>query len=144
MNDKRSVTLLIATTLSFMATMVPAWARPARNSYVAQEVPEEKTLIGMVTDSKCKGRIDRKAVTLSSCARQCVHAEGAYYVLLVGNVLYVLDGYSSRDVTSVVEARREAQIMHDLDNFAGGRAAITGKVSGDHILVQSVTAAKKH
>ena len=97
----------------------------------------------MLTDSKCKGRIDRKAVTLSSCARQCVHREGADYVLLVGDAVYVLDGYRTRAVMSVTEAQREASISKDLDKFAGGRATITGKVNGDHVLVDSVTSAKK-
>lgn len=139
MNNKRTVSSLIAGTLSLIATIAPVWSQSAPGSLPVQN--EEKTLTGMVTDSKCKGRIDRKAVTLSSCARQCVHREGADYVLLVGKAVYVLDGY--RAVVSTTKIRREAQIMNDLDKFAGGRATIIGKVNGDHILVESVTAATK-
>lgn len=143
MHNKGLLKQLVAVLLSLIGLCwSSASARPSRRS--PQSFGQKETLTGMVTDSKCKGRLDRKAVTLSSCARQCVHYEGAYYVLLVGNAVYALDGYGNRDVTSITEARRAAQIMNALDKFAGGSAVITGDVNGDHILVESVSAVKKH
>jgi hypothetical protein len=112
--------------LSLTTVMGSTWARPSGKPLPAQNTGTEKTLTGMVTDSKCKGRIDRKGVTLSSCARLCTHSEGAAYVLLVGNTVYVLDGQ-----------------MNELDKFAGGRATITGQVNGNRVSVESVTSAKK-
>jgi len=87
----------------------------------------KQTLTGTISDSKCKGRVDRKNATLSSCTRQCTHWEGRDYVLLVGDAVYVLNGHKD-----------------DLDKFAGGRAVITGRVDGNTILVDSVSSAKKH
>ena len=80
MYNKSVVKQLAATLLVLTAAQGSAWARPSSEPVLAQNPAPDKTLTGMVTDSKCKGHIDRKAVTLSSCARQCTHFESADYV----------------------------------------------------------------
>jgi len=127
MYNKHIVTPLTATLLSVIVALAAAWARPSSSSFPAQGTGAEKTLTGTLSDSKCKGRIDRKAVTLASCARQCTHFEGADYVLLVGDAVCVLDGH-----------------RNELDKFAGGRATITGRVNGNNIALDSVTSVNKH
>ena len=122
MHNNSIVRPIAVALLSLTATLTLAWSHPLTDSLPAQGSDSVKTLTGIVTDSKCKGRIDRKAVTLSSCARQCTHWEGADYVLLVGDAVYVLEGH--RD---------------DLDKFAGGRATVTGMLNGNKLAVDTVT-----
>jgi len=119
-----------AAVLALTAALAPAWAQLSKAPLPAQTSTMdgmEQTLTGTISDSKCKGTVDRKTQTLASCARQCTHFEGRDYVLLMGNTVYVLNGHKS-----------------DLAKFAGGRAVITGRVDGNTVLVDSVSSAKKH
>ena|SRR5713226_273860 len=82
-------------------------------------------LTGIVSDGVCKGQHNRKAVTPYGCSLKCV-ADGADYVLVVGDRVYILEGHKA-----------------DLDKFAGGRATVAGHVNEDTVVVDSVTAVKK-
>jgi hypothetical protein len=85
----------------------------------------EEKLTGLVSDAICKGMHFRKAQTPLSCTLKCVH-DGADYSLVVGDKVYVLDGHQA-----------------ELDKFAGSRATVRGRVNGDKVVVDSVTAVKK-
>jgi len=102
------------------------WARPSAPPRADQDAAGEQTLIGTVGDSKCQGGIDRKNVTPLSCTYICTHSEHRDYVLVMRDAAYVLHGHEK-----------------DLDKFGGGRAGITGRVTGNHIQVDSVSSAKK-
>ena len=82
-------------------------------------------LAGIVSDSVCKGRHDRKAVTAFGCTRKCVQ-DGADYVLVVDNTVYILEGHRA-----------------ELDKFAGGRATVKGHVTDHRVVVESVSKAQK-
>jgi hypothetical protein len=115
--------------LALTSALAPAWAQPSKAPLPAQNVMMdgmEQTLTGLVTDAKCKGRVDRKGATLFSCARQCTHWEGQNYVLMIGDTAYVLNGHKD-----------------DLDRFAGQKAAITGHFNGNILEVDSVSKAQK-
>ena len=120
-------TLRIATTISGLLVLVslavgqttPPTPVPNRDAAAVEE------LTGLVSDATCKGMHFRKAVTPFSCTLKCVH-EGADYVLIVGDTVYILEGHRP-----------------DLDKFAGGRATIRGQVNGDRIVVDSVMKAEK-
>ncbi len=124
MNNKSIAKPSVAAVLALTAALGPAWASGI--SLSAQNDGTERTLTGTVGDSKCKGQIDRKAVTKMSCTIQCTHSEGRDYVLVMDDAVYVLDGHRS-----------------DLDKFAGGRATITGHVDGNTVVVDSVSSVKK-
>jgi hypothetical protein len=91
-----------------------------------QNTTGEQTLIGIVGDSKCKGGVDRKNLTPLSCAYTCTHSEGRDYVLVTHGAIYVLNGHNK-----------------ELDKFAGGRATVSGRVTGNTVEVDSVSPAKK-
>ena len=116
---------LATVVVSLAATLAPAWAQFSSPT-PAQGLGSEKTLTGIVSDSYCKGRQLQKGQTQFSCAFKCVHEEGRNYVLVVGNDVYVLNGPRV-----------------ELDKFAGGRATITGNLSGGTLIVEQVTTAKK-
>jgi hypothetical protein len=127
MNDKSIAKPSIAAVLALTAALGPAWAQSSKLSLPAQTSGAEQTLTGTVGDSKCKGQtLDRKNVTLLSCTYLCTHSGGRDYVLVTGDAEYVLKGHGS-----------------DLDKFGGGRAAITGRVDGNTVLVDSVSSVKK-
>ena len=129
MYDKSVTRSTITAALALTAVLAPAWAQPSKTSFPAQNSGAEQTLTGVVRDSICKVQNypnHHKGVTPFSCTRTCVHEEGADYVLVVGDSVYILDG----DRT-------------DLDKFAGGRATITGRVDGNTVLVDSVSSIKK-
>jgi hypothetical protein len=126
MHNKSVTRPTIAAVLALTAALAPAWAHPSKLSLPDQKSGGEQALTGTVSDSKCKGRIDRKAVTLFSCTHQCTHSEGRDYVLLMGDAVYTLDGHKN-----------------DLDKYAGGRATITGRINGNTVLVDSVSPVKK-
>ena len=82
-------------------------------------------LTGIVSDATCQGRHNRKAVTNYGCTRKCVE-DGADYALVVGHRVYILEGHRA-----------------DLDKFAGGRATVSGRVTENRVVVDSVTAVKR-
>jgi len=126
MNNKLIAKPGFAAVLALTAALVPAWAQTPGTSLPSQNGGAERTLTGTVGDSKCKGQIDRKAVTKMSCTIQCTHSEGRDYVLVTPDAVYVLDGHKS-----------------DLDKFAGGHATISGHVNGNTVLIDSVSSVKR-
>ena len=129
MNNHLIARLVTAAVLSLTAALAAVWARPVRSSLPSGDSGSEQTLTGIVSDSICKVQnypSHHKGVTRFSCTLECVHHEGADYVLVVDDSVYVLDGHRG-----------------DLDNFAGGRASVTGHVDGNRVSVESVTAVKK-
>ena len=85
---------------------------------------QEKTLTGTVSDSMCGATHMLKDKTAAECTRVCVK-QGQQYALAVGQEVYTLKGHEA-----------------ELDKLAGSRATVKGKVSGDTIAVESVSAAK--
>ena len=87
---------------------------------------KNQTLTGTVSDVMCgakhtmmPGKPD------AECVRACVKA-GTDYALVVGSTVYTLKGNAA-----------------DLDKFAGQKATVIGKVSGNVIEAASIAALKK-
>ena len=85
---------------------------------------QEKTLTGVVSDNMCGATHMLKDKSAAECTRLCVK-QGQKYALVVGQKVYTLQGHEA-----------------ELDKLAGARATVKGKVSGDTITVDSVSAAK--
>jgi hypothetical protein len=105
-------------TLAFGQTTTPA---PGPGP----DAPATQQLTGIVSDSVCKGRHDRKAVTPFGCTLKCVQ-DGADYVLVVDNTVYILEGDRA-----------------ELDKFARGRATVKGHVTDHRMVVESVSKVQK-
>ncbi len=116
--------LLRTALLSLTAAMAPVWAQAPSNLPPAQNSGLEKTLTGTISDVVCKGWHNRKGQTNYSCSLKCVE-DGADYVLVVGKKLYILQGYRT-----------------ELEKFAGGRATVTGRLTGNNLSVDSVAKVK--
>jgi hypothetical protein len=87
---------------------------------------KDQTLTGTVSDAMCGARHTIMPGTPDAeCVRACIKA-GSDYVLVVGAKLYTVKGNTA-----------------DLDKFAGQKAAVTGKVSGNVIQATSIAAPKK-
>jgi hypothetical protein len=83
----------------------------------------ERSLTGTVT---CAARIVHQYTcqrnqTLQTCTLACVE-RGSEFVLMVGDQPYILEGD-----------------RHNLDNYAGGKATVTGTVTGARIQVRTVS-----
>ena len=88
--------------------------------------PKDQTLTGTVSDTMCGARHTMMpGKPDADCVRACVKAN-IDYALVVGTKVYTVKGNTG-----------------DLDKFAGQKAAVTGKVSGDVIQATSVAAPKK-
>jgi len=86
----------------------------------------EQSLTGTVT---CAARVAHQYTcqrnqTLQTCTLACVE-RGSEFVLMVGNQPYILQGN-----------------RHALEHYAGGKATVTGTVTGDRVQVRSVPDAK--
>lgn len=90
----------------------------------ASKAGQEKTLTGVVSDNMCGAQHMLKDKTAAECTRLCVK-QGQKYALVVGQKVYTLEGHQA-----------------ELDKLAGARATVKGKISGDTVAVESVTAAK--
>ncbi|MBZ5526069.1 MAG: hypothetical protein LAP21_27935 [Acidobacteriia bacterium] len=87
---------------------------------------KKKTLVGTVSDTACGAKHTMMpGKSDAECTRSCVK-NGSKYALVVGTKVYTLEGHAD-----------------ELDKVAGGKAKVTGQVSGDTVQVESVTAAKK-
>lgn len=84
----------------------------------------EKSLTGVISDSMCGRTHMAKDKTAAECTRLCVK-QGSTYALVVEQKVYTLEGHEA-----------------ELDKLAGERATVKGKVSGNTVSVESVTAAK--
>jgi hypothetical protein len=129
MHNNHITQSMVAASLLVRSFMVPSVGQRTGNSGSAQNSGLQQTLTGVIRDSICKVQNypnHHKGVTPFSCTLMCVHEEGASYVLVVDDSVYILDGDRS-----------------DLDKFAGGPATVTGHADGNSVSVDSVTAAKK-
>jgi hypothetical protein len=83
-----------------------------------------QTLTGIVSDSMCGAKHMMKDASLAKCTRECVKS-GSDYALVSGGKVYTLKGNSTQ-----------------LDKFAGQNVKVTGKVSGNTVTVDSISAGK--
>ncbi len=87
---------------------------------------KDQTFTGTVSDAMCGARHTMMpGKPDADCVRACVKA-GTDYALVVGAKVYTVKGNTA-----------------DLDKFAGQKATVTGKVSGNVIQATSVAAPKK-
>ncbi|HEX9119562.1 MAG TPA: hypothetical protein VF840_03390 [Terriglobales bacterium] len=87
---------------------------------------KDQTLTGTVSDTMCGAHHTMMPGSSDAqCVRTCVKA-GSDYALVVGSKVYTLKGNKA-----------------DIDKFAGEKATVTGKVSGNVIQATSVAALKK-
>ncbi len=120
-----SISSLLSTVLlSLTAALAPVWAQAPSNLPPAENSGLEKTLTGTISDAVCKGWHNRKGQTNYSCSLKCVE-DGADYVLVVGKKLYILQGHRT-----------------EFEKFAGGRATVTGRLTGNNLSVDSVAKVK--
>ena len=83
-----------------------------------------KNFAGMITDSHCGARHTRFAdKTSAECARLCVRSKGSHYVLVDGEEIHGLQGDRTQ-----------------LDRMAGIRVDVVGRLVGDTIRVESISA----
>ena len=123
-HDSIARSLSVAVLMLTEAT-APGRAQASGKSPPAQDSGPEKTLTGTVSDAVCKGWHNRKGQTNYSCSLKCVE-DGADYVLVVGKMVYILQGHRI-----------------ELDKFAGGRATVTGRLTGNNLWVDSVAKVQK-
>lgn len=80
-----------------------------------------QTLSGMLTDSRCQGRHPSSSkMTSAQCTLFCIK-QGASWVLVDGDAVYVLKGDSP-----------------SFNGLAGQRVKLTGLVEGNNVQVQAV------
>jgi len=87
---------------------------------------KDQTLTGTVSDTMCGARHTMMpGLSDAQCVRTCAKA-GSDYALVVGSKVYTLKGNKA-----------------DLDKFAGEKAKVTGKVTGNVIQATSIAKSKK-
>ena len=114
----------VAAVLTLGSTL--AMAQPADSQPFAQRTAEQ-SMTGTVT---CTGRIThryscQRNQTQQTCTLACVN-QGSEFVLKVQDVPYVLEGGSRQ-----------------IEKYAGGKATVTGVVTGDRIQVRAVSNANQ-
>jgi hypothetical protein len=123
MKMRRTIVNTIAF-LTFSAMLTAAQMKmPARKPAYASAAP--KTLTGTVSDSMCGAHHMAKDKSAAECTHECV-SKGMNYALIVGQKVYTLNGHEA-----------------DLGKLASERATVKGSVTGETIMVESVSAAKK-
>ena len=80
---------------------------------------------GTVSDAMCGAKHGMAGVSDRDCTLACVK-KGGKYALVVGEKVYTLDGKTA-----------------GLEKYAGGKAKVTGTLTGETIEVASVAAAGK-
>jgi len=87
---------------------------------------KDQTFTGTVSDTMCGARHTMMpGLSDDQCVRACVKA-GSDYALVVGSKVYTLKGSKA-----------------DIDKFAGEKATVTGKVSGNVIQATLIAKPKK-
>ncbi len=86
---------------------------------------KSQTLTGEVSDAMCGAKHDMPGKA-ADCTRACVK-HGSKYALVVGDKVYTLE-------TS------DKAVLGKLNDLAGAKAKVTGKVDGDTVNVKSVAA----
>jgi hypothetical protein len=109
--------------LVLFAIICAAQLHPMEDAKQKSAAPSDQTFTGVVSDSMCATKHMMKDVSAAKCTRECVKS-GSDYALVVGDKVYVLKGNRS-----------------EIDKLAGERATIKGKVSGNTIAVDSISAA---
>ena len=108
--------------LQFVSVFVVGGLLLASSVFV--QAAETKTLEGTISDTMCGAKHSMGAnISDAECTNQCVKA-GAKYALVVGAVVYELNGKTA-----------------GLDKLAGQKARITGTVDGKKIQVESAAKA---
>ena len=79
---------------------------------------------GTVSDAMCGKKHSMAGMSDKDCTLACV-SKGSKFALVVGDKVYTLDGNTE-----------------GLKDYAGDKAKVTGKLSGDTITVESVAAGK--
>ena len=123
---KRTVMNTIAL-LTFFAILLTAQIQmqaSAAGASKASDSTTPRTLTGTVSDSTCGASHVAKDKSPAECTRECLRA-GSKYALVVGQRVYTLDGHEA-----------------EVDKFAGEKATVKGRVTGEKVTVESVTAAK--
>jgi hypothetical protein len=106
-----------------MAQMDMPSTSPGNKSKTSSAAPG--TLTGIVSDSMCGAHHMAKDKSAAECTRECVK-QGTKYALVVGKKVYTLEGHEA-----------------ELDQVAGMKATVKGKVSGETLTVESVALAMK-
>ena len=125
---KMRTTILMITLIAggtFALSAGEAIAQTPDSDQASQPAGTQKTLTGVVSDAMCGKTHMAKDKTAAECTRMCVQ-QGQKYALVVGQKVYTLQGHED-----------------DLNKLAGERVSVKGKISGDSVTVNSVTAAKK-
>jgi hypothetical protein len=112
MNKLMSSRVVLAA--SVLAVCLPLVIRPAHSATAGV------TLTGTVSCSRCHGLHSRKGTNHLSCTVLCV-SQDSHYVLLAGDKTYALEGNKNT-----------------IQNFGGGNATITGRLSGDTLEVTAI------
>lgn len=87
---------------------------------------KDQSFTGTVSDTMCGARHTMMpGLSDAQCVRACAKA-GSEYALVVGSKVYTLKGNKA-----------------DIDKFAGEKATVTGKLTGNVIQATSVAAPKK-
>jgi hypothetical protein len=86
-----------------------------------------QSFTGKVSDAMC-GKAHMMSGPDAACVRACVN-KGSKYALVVEDKVYTLD-------------TNEKAALEMLDKLAGDTVTVTGKLSGDTIQVESVSAKK--
>ena len=87
---------------------------------------KDQTFTGTVSDTMCGARHTMMpGLSDDQCTRACVKT-GADYALVVGAKVYTLKGNKA-----------------EIDKFAGGKATVTGKVTGNVIQASLIAKPKK-
>ncbi len=84
-----------------------------------------KSWTGTVSDAMCGKKHMMAGMSDKACTLECVK-KGSKYALVVSDKVFTLEGKTS-----------------GLEQFAGGKAKVTGTLSGETITVESVSAAGK-
>jgi len=116
------VLLLALTLVSPFATQMPAANMQEKPMRLGRS--DDKTFVGMVSDSSCGAKHKMTDKTAEDCARTCIH-DGAGYVLVAADTVFRLEGHAN-----------------ELNVLAGQKAKVTGTLHGETIRVERVEAAR--
>jgi hypothetical protein len=109
--------VLAIVTLSLSPAMAQVREKPLRMGRT-----DDKTFVGLVSDSSCGAKHKMADKTAQECARACVH-DGSGYVLVAADTTFRLQGHAN-----------------ELEALAGQKAKITGTLRGNTIRVEAVSA----
>jgi hypothetical protein len=110
-------------TLEKMVTSVVLTAALSFVAFTTAAPQAKKTLTGVVSDQACGAEHKMKNMSAADCARAC--AKKAGWALVVGTKVYKLQGDDT-----------------DLDKYAAEKVTVKGTLTGDTMMVASVSPAK--